>query len=214
MIVANWKSNETEKDALTWFSAMKPSLDSIEKTIVICPPATLLSTAFEQKTSLQLTCAIGAQDISPFAAGAYTGEVNGEQLKEFVTYVIIGHSERRTYFNEDDSLLAKKVAMAIAYGLIPIFCVQNEQTVIPEGVHIVAYEPVAAIGTGHADSPDAANAVAQKIKEKNNDISVLYGGSVTAENVSSFTHARDIAGVLVGGASLHPQEFSQIITHA
>lgn len=210
MIVANWKSNKTEAEVKMWVEEMTQTLQSLEKTVIICPPFTLLSPLRKLNASLLL----GAQDISPFGMGAYTGAVNGEQIKEFARYVIIGHSERREYFKEDDATLEKKVAMAKASSLTPVFCVQGKDTPIPQGVEIVAYEPVWAIGTGKAESPQEAKEVAKAIKEKSGVTTVLYGGSVSGENVRSFTQLSEISGVLVGGASLHPQEFIQIISNA
>lgn len=209
LIIANWKSQMLEKQAQAWLAEMKTILAATVHTVVICPPFTLLS-ALSQDTAVLL----GAQDISPFGMGAYTGEINGEQIKEFAVYVLIGHSERREYFKEDDALLAKKVAMATENNLIPVFCVQGTDTPIPVGVAIVAYEPIWAIGTGKAESPQQASVVAGNIKANSAVTTVLYGGSVTSENVSSFTQADAIDGVLVGSASLHPGEFSQIIQNA
>jgi triosephosphate isomerase len=83
---------------------------------------------------------LGAQNVSPFDEGAYTGEVNAKQIKDFVQYVLIGHSERRQNFNETEDMLIKKVDMTLKYGLNPIFLVQNQEDVIPQGVQIVAYD--------------------------------------------------------------------------
>lgn len=111
-------------------------------------------------------------------------------------------------------MLEKKVAMAIKYGLIPIFLVQGEETPIPQGVGIVAYEPMFAIGTGNPDTPERADEVSQKIKANRSNLQVLYGGSVRSENVKSFTEKLNIDGVLVGGASLEAEEFLKIIQNA
>lgn len=210
MIVANWKSNKTLAQAKEWLHSYKEIMPTIDKQVIICPPFTLLS-AFSQELPLEQ---IGAQNLSPFSMGAYTGEVNATQIKELATYVILGHSERRKYFQEDDQLLSEKVTITLKESLIPIFCVQGPDTPIPTGVSIVAYEPVWAIGTGKAESPEEAESVAKEIMRKNNVEVVLYGGSVTAENVHSFTQMEHIGGVLVGGASLDPHIFSQIIAHA
>jgi triosephosphate isomerase len=133
-------------------------------------------------------------------------------LAKVVEYAIIGHSERRQNFGETDEELKEKVDKARASDIMPIFCVQNENTQVPPGVKIVAYEPVEAIGTGNPDSPENAQKVAAAIKDKNKEVeSVLYGGSVKGENVKSFTSMQDISGVLVGGASLDPDSFLSII---
>jgi triosephosphate isomerase len=211
LIIANWKSHMKLQEAVSWIADMKDTFSQTQKKVVICVPFSLLSVFSQHDID---TTKVGAQDISPFGMGAYTGEVNGEQIKEFANYVIIGHSERRKYFNEDDQLLTQKVTMAKNCGLIPIFCVQGSDTSVPDGVEVVAYEPIWAIGSGKAESPKQANEVAKAIKQKNTVKTVLYGGSVTADNVHSFTQMSDLHGVLVGGASLDPQQFSQIISHA
>lgn len=210
MVVANWKSNKTQQETTIWLEQIKSTILQSEKTVVICPSFTLLS-VFSQQIPVKH---IGAQDISPFGMGAYTGEVNGVQIKEFAQYVIIGHSERRQYFNENDEMITKKVMVAKQAGLIPILCVQGKDTPVPEGIEIVAYEPIWAIGSGKAESPQDADNIAKAILEKTGAKIVLYGGSVTEENVASFTHMEHIGGVLVGGASLDPQKFSLIISHA
>ncbi len=204
----------TEEEALAWLQAMQESLSTTEKQVVLCPPFTLLSAMHKEISQKHIQIQLGAQDISPFEKGAYTGAVNGKQIAEFAQYVIIGHSERRNYFFESDEQIAKKVALAKQVNLITIECVQGEETVIPEGVNIVAYEPISAIGSGKPESPSQANSVALAIKKKSAVPLVLYGGSVTAENVHEFTQMDGIDGVLIGGASLHPHEFSQIIHNA
>ncbi|MBI2622753.1 MAG: triosephosphate isomerase [Candidatus Levybacteria bacterium] len=141
--------------------------------------------------------------------------MNGKQMKEFADFVIIGHSERRQNFKETDEMLVKKVQMVQKYLLTPIFCIQNEDTFIPEGVKIVAYEPVEAIGTGNPDTPENAEKVARVIKNTHKDVMyVLYGGSVTSANISGFTKMPSIDGALVGGASLDAKEFTKIIQNA
>ena len=216
-IVANWKSNKTILETQEWFQTFNNlhlAFNKEEKEIIVCPPFTLLPTVQQSIVNGQLSIVAGTQDISPFEHGAYTGEVNAQQVKEFATYVIVGHSERRQNFKEDPEMLGKKVAMALASGLKPIFCVQGKETPIPEGVEIVAYEPVFAIGTGHPDTPEDAEDVAKTIKEKHNIPYMLYGGSVNPENIHSFTSLPSVDGALVGGASLDAEKFVAIIKNA
>ncbi len=217
-IIANWKSNETTPGVEEWFQTIHNSqltFNPDEKTIVICPPFTLLPKVKELITNNNLVFNVGAQNISPFDQGAYTGEANGKQIKEFADYVIIGHSERRKNFSENDEMLTQKVKEAMENDLKPIFCIQSEETLIPEGTKIVAYEPVSAIGTGIPDTPDDAEKVAKTIKEKYPFVkSVLYGGSVSPGAASGFTKMPSVDGVLVGGASLDAEKFAQIINNA
>lgn len=217
-IIANWKSNKTILEATEWFRTINNSpvtFNKEEKEVIVCAPFTLLPKVKKLTVNCSLSIVVGAQDISPFDEGAYTGEVNGEQIKEFADYVIIGHSERRQYFKEDRETLNRKVIMASKYNLLPIFCVQDQNTPIPPNVKIVAYEPVSAIGTGNPDTPENAEQIAILIKASNREITnVLYGGSVTSENINSFTKMSNIDGVLVGTSSLDPTEFLKIINNA
>lgn len=215
---ANWKSHKTLEETKEWLSDIALRVHELslsqEKEIILCPPFPLLTICHDFIQKHHLPIHLGSQDISPFPDGAYTGEVSGKLLREFVTYTIIGHSERRKYFSETLEQLAQKVQISLSSGIEPIYCVSDKEEKIPEGVQIVAYEPLAAIGSGHPDSPDDAEAVAKLLKEKNNIRYVLYGGSVTAADVASYMQCSSLDGVLVGGASLAPEDFSAIIQHA
>lgn len=217
LIVANLKSYKTKSEALEWlekFKIIKEKENVLsEKEVVICPPFTLLYLFSSFFLENDIKVLLGAQNVSEFDEGPYTGEINAGQLKDFVNFVLIGHSERRTNFNEDDKALSNKVKLSLQNNLKPIFCVQNKDTSVPSGVGILAYEPVFAIGSGNPDTPQSAEEVAKSFKEKNNTV-VLYGGSVTSENVNSFTKEQTIGGVLVGGASLEAEEFIKIIENA
>lgn len=222
-IVANWKSYKTTDEASVWLQAFDNSqfrpeadqaLDETNKEIIICPSFTLLSDMKKIIEKKNLPIKLGAQTISSFEEGAFTGEVNGKQVKEFADYVLIGHSERRMKLVESDEMISKKVEEANKNNILSIFCVQGIDTPIPEDISIVAYEPVAAIGTGNPDTPENAEMIAKIIKDKYGVQYVLYGGSVNGENVSSFTKMESINGVLVGGVSLDVNKFSQIIENA
>lgn len=218
-IVANWKSNKNAREAKEWFQELQSlnlkGQNLEEKEVVICPSFPLLNYTQHNLQTLKLAWHVGSQNISPFKQGAFTGEVNAEQVSEFAEYAIIGHSERRQHFGETDEMLAEKVAMALLAGLKPIFCIQGKDTPVPDGVAIVAYEPVFAIGSGHPDTPEDAEEVAKAIKEKHSGVQyVLYGGSITPDNMRSFTALEHISGGLVGGASLDPQKFMKIIENA
>jgi triosephosphate isomerase len=215
-LVANWKSNKNRDETISWFATFakykEAHLQQPEKITVVCPPYIYLPQAEQLQKEYGLPLWLGAQDVSATGAGAFTGEVHAQQVKEYAAYVIIGHSERRQYFGENDALLEKKVAMALQEGLTPIYCVQGKDTFIPKGVTIVAYEPITAIGTGNPDTPENAASVAGAIKEAHPEVTaLLYGGSVKPDNVATFTSMPTIDGVLVGGASLDPEIFNQLI---
>jgi triosephosphate isomerase len=223
LIVANWKLNpQTEKEAITL--AKKTDF----KNVVIAPPFPFLGAVKKvlKKASL------GAQDAFWEGAGAYTGEVSSEMLKRLgAKYVILGHSERRIYMNESDSMVNKKTASALKAGLLPIICVGEPKEVRKKGFAsakayvgkqlkeslkgisesvVIAYEPIWAIGTGTPDSPDETRAMARFIRSLRPDATVLYGGSVNGKNYDLFLSLQEIGGALVGGASLRAEEFKAI----
>ncbi len=183
-------------------------------TVVVCIPFTILSIFRYHIQQLKLPIQLGAQDVSPYPDGAYTGAVSARQLKELCDWVIIGHSERRKYFRETDIVLAQKVDQAKDAGLKIIYCVPDENVIVPQGVDVIAYEPIWAIGTGKTDTPENASTVIETIKKKTGVTSVIYGGSVTPENVASFVTQPAIDGVLSGGASLDPEKFYRLIESA
>jgi len=224
-IIANWKSNKTIKETEKWFhdfdKEIKHNPFSLEdKEVIIAPSFTLLEHARYCSSNLKLHIKFGAQDISSFEEGAYTGEVSAKQIKELADYVIVGHSERRRYFGEDKEIIKKKLRISLQYTLTPILCISemnqilNLKSYILNHEIIVAYEPLFAIGSGHPDTPVNADEMARGIKKELGKIPVLYGGSVTSDNVKNFTSMPHIDGVLVGGASLDPLEFLNIVQNA
>lgn len=213
LIVANWKSNFILEEALKWLEAFRFAPDA-NKEVLICPAYTILPYVKNYISTNKLPVKTGAQDISPFDEGAYTGEVNGRQIKEFADYVLIGHSERRKNLAETDDLLARKVDMANKYGLQPIYFVQDSSVAFLPDVRVFVYEPPASISPGPADTPENAENASVAIKRRLPSSEVLYGGNVTSANVKGFTQMANVAGVLVGRASLDPQEFVRIIQNA
>ncbi len=220
-IIANWKSHKTQDEANAWLQELRIKSHELgDKTVVVCPPFTSLPLLSEEIKKQALSIQLGAQDVSQFDEGPFTGEISGEQEKDFCTYVLIGHSERRKNFGETDEIVVEKVKRAIDSGLTPILCISemsqihNSSFLIHNSKIMIAYEPLAAIGSGEADSPEHAEDMAKKIKETCGDMPVLYGGSVTAKNVHSFVAQENVDGVLVGTASLDAKEFSAIIQHA
>jgi triosephosphate isomerase (TIM) len=219
LIVANWKANKTVAEAKDWLNAFQEHMQQIqippEKEIILCPPFTVLPSVAQFIMEHQLPIKLGSQNVSLFPFGAFTGEVTAAHVREFAQYAIIGHTERRMHFHEEYAVLSEKTRRAIDAGLTPIYCVQDAEIPLVDGVTIIAYEPVSAIGSGKPDTPENAGMIASAIKKRMRDsIAVLYGGSVTSENVHTFTAAAEIDGVLVGGSSLDPQAFVRIIQNA
>lgn len=215
LIIGNWKSHKTVSDVRKWFAEIASEIhakDSAE--VILCPSYQLLPICQEEIRKYQLPWKLGAQNVSPFPEGKHTGEVNAAQLKDFVQYVIIGHSERRNEFNEVDALLFEKVKRVQEVGLTPIFFVPGDKTPIPHGIEILAYEPVFAIGTGHPDTPEDAEKVASFFKTEKKVPTVLYGGSVDDKNVNLFMSCSSIDGIVPGTASLDSKTFARLIHNA
>ena len=240
MIAGNWKMNTTVSEAVELVNEMRPGLDEIANVDkVICPPFISLATVREliKGSSIKL----GAQNLYFEAKGAYTGEISPLMLADLCEFVIIGHSERRQYFNETGEIVNKKIRAALRAKLKPILCIgesleENEagrtEAVIAGQLRsslagidfaaglIIAYEPIWAIGTGKAATGKQANRTIGFIRQNiaqlyNKDIAqemrILYGGSVTADNAAEFINQPEIDGALVGGASLKAPQFLSIV---
>lgn len=230
LIVANWKENLTVNEAQEWLEKFSIFNDQFPNDlgVVICPSFVVLPMMAYEISKLERV-KLGAQDVSKFEEGQYTGEVSAKMLRDFVSFAIVGHSERRKHFGETDKVIATKSLLALNYDLTPIVCISSIEEVRSwrrevgkearslrlESV-VLVYEPVEAISTKgqfHPDDPEHANLMAKKIKaEIGQNIRVLYGGSVNSRNVVTFIGREDIDGVLVGQASLDPVEFSKIVS--
>lgn len=212
-LIANWKSNKTIAEALDWVSFVGPKVPKRDDLkVVVCPTFSALS---EVKKAIQVgnfPIMVGSQDLSPYDVGAYTGEESAALLKELAGLSILGHSERRQNFSEADEMISKKVEQSLQNGITPLVCVQGPDTPVPPGCKLVAYEPIFAIGTGNPDTPENAENVAKELKQKyDQDLQVIYGGSVTSANIKSFTNMPNLYGALIGKASLDPAEFIRIV---
>lgn len=212
-VIANWKSHKNIQQAIEWVDQVGPKLERREYLkVVVCPPFTDVDQVKKAVVVGTYPLMVGVQDLSPFNQGAYTGEEAAAILKDLVELAILGHSERRQHFGETDQLVAQKVREANKYQIIPLICVQDDQIPVSDECRLVAYEPIFAIGTGHPDTPQNANQVAESLKKQHGDsLEVLYGGSVTSQNCQDFLRKDSLSGFLIGSASLDPQEFLQII---
>ena len=241
LIVGNWKMNGTVKETrkLLFQLAVEWGKQCEGVDVAVCPPFTALSVAKQELNGSHI--ALGAQNCYCENKGAFTGEVSPVMLADLgCTFVILGHSERRTIFGETDDLVARKARGAIDAGLLPILCIgETEQergdnkteevlsrqitgslsSVTVADKFVVAYEPVWAIGTGKTATPEQAEAahffiraeLKKKFGEMADDILILYGGSMKPSNAKELFACPNIDGGLIGGASLIADDFIAII---
>ncbi|MFC4723731.1 triose-phosphate isomerase [Glycocaulis abyssi] len=234
LIAGNWKMNGRLADT-AWVERFQDALVASEVDILVCPPATLLHAFGELLASRAI--ALGAQDCSPEPDGAYTGDISAGMLKDIgCSYVIVGHSERRSGHGESDALIRSKAEAALREGLTPIICIGENlderevgraiETVLaqlagslPEASAekiVIAYEPVWAIGTGRSAGPDEAQEMHAAIRAAwpgadAQALRILYGGSVKPDNAGELLACPDVDGALVGGASLDPRVFARLV---
>ncbi len=247
IIAGNWKENLTHIDAITLVRKLSYELkeeDYERVDVVVAPPYTALRSVQLVLEDEYIPIALGAQNLHWADDGAFTGEISGVFLKSLhCTHVIIGHSERRKYFGETDETVNKRIEAALRNDLIPIVCVgetleereagQTEAVLDRQvrdglaaytpaqiGGMVVAYEPVWAIGTGRAATPEDANETVGFVRgvlgsvtdQKTADgVRIQYGGSVSAGNIAQLMAQPEIDGALVGGASLEAKSFAMIV---
>ena len=240
IIAGNWKMNTTLEEARELARAIRSGVGEPQGVEVIaCPPFISLAAVAEELQGSPVQ--VGAQNLHPEPKGAFTGEVAPTMLVDICDVVILGHSERRAYFNETDAFVNQKVVAALAHGLHPIVCVgetleqreagQTENVLqtqtrgsladIADLSHVsIAYEPVWAIGTGRAATPqdchDGISVIRETVsssagQEAAEAIRILYGGSMNAENAASLLEQPGVDGGLIGGASLRADQFAAIV---
>lgn len=212
--IANWKSNKTKEEARLFLQGIKEGIGKIDlegKKIILAPPFTLLDFCSQYIKEHSLPISLASQNVSSFPSGAYTGEVNARQIKEFAGYTIVSHSERLRYLHESESDIENKVREALNEGLIVIQCIQDEMSKVHKDITIVAYEPVSAIGTGDPDDPDHISKVFDEVLRNNPSVKVLYGGSVNPQTISQFKSIGTLSGFLIGGASLDSTSFLSLL---
>jgi len=237
-LIANWKLNGSKNLNETWLqSFLKLYKDASFSSIGIAPPAIFIGDLVKMTASTGI--AIGSQNIDSFLSGARTGEISASMVKDLQgTFSIVGHSERRIFFNESNDDISLKVDLVSTSSLIPVLCIgESEEQNIKNETHavlekqitagltdckdlqrlILAYEPVWAIGSGNTPDPKEVNSIHEFIKDvvqsrfsKLDLEAVLYGGSVNSDNATSFFKEKEIDGALVGGASLDGEKFALI----
>ena len=236
LAAGNWKMNGT-RASLSEVEAINAALDDTDPMVVICPSASLLIPACDIGGKI----GIGAQDCHMVSSGAHTGDISANQIADTgATYVIIGHSERRTDHGETSDMIKAKAQAAYKAGLIAIVCIgetlaerEAGETLnvlgrqmsgsIPDGATskntVIAYEPVWAIGTGLVPTLEQIEEAHHFMRAEllttlgadAQNISLLYGGSVKGANADDIFSVADVDGALVGGASLYADDFVHII---
>lgn len=236
LVAGNWKMNGLRTSAAELgklVGGVGALTDKVD--LLVCPPTTLVMMFAAAAHGTRI--AIGAQDCHAEPAGAFTGDISAEMLADAgASAVIVGHSERRTYHAETDSMVRAKALAAGRAGLMAIVCVGETKdqrasgrtldvvggqlagslssAVVPEGV-VVAYEPIWAIGSGLTPTPvDVARVhgfirerLSKRYGETGDEIRILYGGSVKPQNAAELLHIANVDGALVGGASLKAEDF-------
>ena len=246
IIAGNWKMNMLSSDVKPFIEELKPLMPKIKSCeTVLCVPA--VNVAAMLKAGKEAKIMTGAQDVSKFEKGAYTGEVSASQLEDIgVKYCIVGHSERRQYHGEDDLLINAKTRALLEHGINPIICVgesleQREMELTMAHINyqvraalsgvdaaslrrcVIAYEPIWAIGTGKTATAEQAGEVCSNIRtvirglygaRVARSVTIQYGGSMNPKNAVELLAQPDIDGGLIGGASLKPEQFVEIVNAA
>lgn len=242
LIIGNWKMNLTVPESTILIEKLKKEVSPKSKTeVVVCPS---FIDIYSAECNLQGTnILVGAQNVADEESGAYTGEISVLALKGFVKYVLVGHSERRNIYGENDKVVAQKAEIVVRHDITPVICVGETLHEREDGLSkvvvlsqleasckhltaeeiaesVIAYEPVWAIGTGQVCDEKEAEKMAADIRgliqslygEKSSEaVRILYGGSVTVKSAKEMKKAKNIDGLLVGGASLDHKEFSMIV---
>jgi triosephosphate isomerase len=240
LAAGNWKMNGLAAQ-LAEVAALAAAHPTPACDVVLCPPATLIAQMCWQVGNLKSTIGVGGQDCHAAASGAHTGDISAAMLKDAgASYVIVGHSERRTDYGETDEMVQAKARAAVGEGLVAIICVGETEaqkdagstlsvvanqlagsvpdTATPETV-VIAYEPVWAIGTGRTPTlaeiaevhADIRARLTARLGSGAKDFRLLYGGSVKPSNAAEIFALPNVDGALVGGASLKAADFGAIV---
>ncbi len=228
--------HKNQAESLAFVQAFKSEVENIDenKEVVLCAPFTSLTTMSKSLHGSKIK--LGAQNIHWEDEGAYTGEVSGTMLTEIgISYVVVGHSERRQYFGDTDETVNLRLKAAQRHGITPILCVGETreqrdageiENVISKQIEkglaeidqndlIIAYEPIWSIGSGDTCESQEANRVIGIIRQQlnNKDVPIQYGGSVKPKNIDEIMAQSEIDGALVGGASLDPVSFARLVNY-
>ncbi len=226
LIVANWKSNKNPQEANLWLDEFvqitkDKALTTNDLEVVICPPYPDLPTLNYKLTvdKFPFPISLGAQDVSPFDSGSYTGAVSASQLKGLVNFALVGHSERRKYFGETTQSVTSKANLLLREKIRPIICARSQED-IPVDLKnysaeeiIIMFEPASAIsinGQYQTEDPNIIKTTIDLWQKELGPYQFLYGGSVNPENAAVLLKT-GVEGFVIGHASLSPETFYQIL---
>jgi triosephosphate isomerase len=217
-IIGNWKSHKNIDELHQWLLIFNQKLSQDERVrqmmesekvkVILAPPFHLLAPALQLLQNSKVHLAV--QDISEYGEGSYTGAIAANNIYDLAKFAIIGHSERRKFFGETETNIKGKLQQCKEFWIEPIHCVRDERDqMYQEFAHIIAFEPVASIGSGN-------NAPIEEVVNMRENLGItdqifLYGGSVTRTNAATYLNHEKVDGLLIGGASLYPEEFYDII---
>ena len=224
-IAGNWKMFKTKAEAIAFAEEFRELYKDTDVQTAICAPFTNLEALKEAFAGTEIK--VGAQNVHFADEGAFTGEISVSMLEEIgVDFCIVGHSERRQYFGETDETVNKKLKKLFEGPIRPILCVgesleeRDADKAFDVKKLVIAYEPIWAIGTGRTATPDQAEEMCAFIRktlielygeEVSDEVIIQYGGSVKPANATEIMNMDEIDGALVGGASLKPEDFMEII---
>jgi triosephosphate isomerase len=235
-IVSNLKMNKNFKDFEKYLIELNSKITNFNNEIIICPSSIFI----EKMSKTKINVSIGIQDIDHRDEGAATGSISATQIKNICKYAIVGHSERRDVFKEDNFMIKEKLSRCWENDITPILCIGESLKIRENGIKeikehlffqldnslspdsnweniIVAYEPIWAIGTGLSATKNEIQEITDLLNDKlsvlsnSYDIPVLYGGSVNDDNFKDFQNINSLSGFLIGSASLDPTILSKII---
>jgi triosephosphate isomerase len=214
-IIGNWKANKTNEEVNQWIkdfnnrlskdNHIQQLLNENKVTIIVCPPFPFIFSLQNFLTQME-NLYIGSQDLSQFDEGSHTGEVTAKMLHGYIDFAIIGHSERRSKFNETEEMVKAKIEQAKNQSIKTVLCVRGQNDTIYQDASFVAYEPIEAIGSGmNKPVPDVLE-MKKKLKLHEGQ-KFIYGGSVNPDNCSEYLNNKEIDGILPGKASLDANVF-------